>query len=86
VLELVVLVSPITFRHPAVMLKAATTIDHMSGGRFALGLGTGWLDREHEIFGIPCPPMAERFYVQWPAGFDREEGDKILGYLRNAIG
>ena len=60
-LELVVLVSPITFRHPAVLVKTAITIDRMSGGRFTLGIGTGWMDREHEVFGLPYPPMAERF-------------------------
>ncbi|MBA2336498.1 MAG: LLM class flavin-dependent oxidoreductase, partial [Acidimicrobiia bacterium] len=38
---LAVLVSPITFRHPAVLAKTAVTIDHLSGGRFALGVGTG---------------------------------------------
>lgn len=60
-LELVVLVSPITFRHPAVLVKTAITIDRMSGGRFTLGVGTGWMDREHEVFGLAYPPMAERF-------------------------
>lgn len=60
-LQLVVLVSPITFRHPAVLVKMATTIDDMSGGRFTLGIGTGWMDREHEVFGFAYPPMAERF-------------------------
>ncbi|MGB9357323.1 MAG: LLM class flavin-dependent oxidoreductase [Acidimicrobiia bacterium] len=60
-IELVVLVSPITFRHPAVLVKTATTIDRMSGGRFTLGIGTGWMDREHEVFGFPYPPMTERF-------------------------
>ena len=60
-LQLVVLVSPITFRHPAVLVKMAITIDHMSGGRFTLGIGTGWMDREHEVFGFAYPPMAERF-------------------------
>ena len=60
-LQLVVLVSPITFRHPAVLVKTAITIDRMSGGRFTLGIGTGWMDREHEVFGFPYPPMAERF-------------------------
>ena len=60
-LQLVVLVSPITFRHPAVLVKTAITIDDMSGGRFTLGIGTGWMDREHEVFGFPYPPMAERF-------------------------
>jgi alkanesulfonate monooxygenase len=60
-IELSVLVSPITFRHPAVLAKSAITIDRMSGGRFTLGIGAGWLDREHEVFGFPYPPRAERF-------------------------
>lgn len=60
-IELVVLVSPITFRHPAVLVKTAITIDRMSGGRFTLGIGTGWMDREHEVFGFRYPPMTERF-------------------------
>ena len=60
-IELVVLVSPITFRHPAVLVKTAITIDRMSGGRFTLGIGTGWMDREHEVFGFPYPPITERF-------------------------
>lgn len=54
-LELSTVVSPITFRHPAVSLKMALTIDEMSGGRFTLGLGTGWFTEEHELFGIPFP-------------------------------
>lgn len=60
-IELSVLVSPITFRHPAVLAKSAITIDRMSGGRFSLGIGAGWLDREHEVFGFPYPSRAERF-------------------------
>lgn len=60
-IELVVLVSPITFRHPSVYAKSAITLDRMSGGRFTLGLGTGWMDAEHESFGIPYPERAERF-------------------------
>ena len=60
-LELVVLVAPITFRHPAVLAKTAVTLDRMSGGRFTLGVGTGWMDREHEVFGLPYPDRAERF-------------------------
>jgi alkanesulfonate monooxygenase SsuD/methylene tetrahydromethanopterin reductase-like flavin-dependent oxidoreductase (luciferase family) len=42
-------------------VKTAITIDRMSGGRFTLGIGTGWMDREHEVFGLPYPPMSERF-------------------------
>jgi alkanesulfonate monooxygenase SsuD/methylene tetrahydromethanopterin reductase-like flavin-dependent oxidoreductase (luciferase family) len=60
-IDLVMLVSPITFRHPAVLLKMAVTLDRMSGGRFTLGVGTGWMDREHEIFGFDYPEMTDRF-------------------------
>jgi len=60
-LDLVMLVSPITFRHPAVLVKMAVTLAGMSGGRFTLGIGTGWMDREHEVFGFEYPDMAERF-------------------------
>ncbi len=69
---LTVLVSPITFRHPAVLAKTAVTIDHLSGGRFALGVGTGWLEREHEVFGFDFPGVPERFSML----------EDALGYLR----
>ena len=59
--RLTILVSPITFRHPAVMAKAAASIDQMSGGRFDLGLGAGWMEAEHTAFGLPFPPLEERF-------------------------
>ena len=74
-LDLVMLVSPITFRHPAVIAKMAVTLDRMSGGRFTLGVGTGWMDREHEVFGFDYPAMSERF--------DRLE--EALGYLAAAF-
>ncbi len=60
-IEIGTLLSPITFRHPAVMAKAAVTLDEMSGGRFKLGLGVGFMDKEHEVFGIPFPSVGERF-------------------------
>ena len=60
-IRLCILVSPITFRHPAVILKNAISIDQMSGGRFDLGVGTGWYQMEHEAFGLPFPPWSERF-------------------------
>jgi alkanesulfonate monooxygenase SsuD/methylene tetrahydromethanopterin reductase-like flavin-dependent oxidoreductase (luciferase family) len=72
---LVVLVSPVTFRHPAVLIKTAITIDRMSGGRFTLGLGTGWMDREHEVFGLPYPPRAERYAML----------EEALAYCRAAL-
>jgi alkanesulfonate monooxygenase SsuD/methylene tetrahydromethanopterin reductase-like flavin-dependent oxidoreductase (luciferase family) len=50
-----------TFRHPAVLAKSAVTLDNATGGRFILGLGAGWHEGEHDAFGIPLPPMAERF-------------------------
>ena len=46
------LVSPVTFRHPAVLAKMAAAVDHVSAGRVTLGLGTGGLNAEHEAFGI----------------------------------
>lgn len=46
------LVTPVTFRNLGVIAKMATTLDHLSGGRFVLGLGAGWHAREHEAFGI----------------------------------
>jgi alkanesulfonate monooxygenase SsuD/methylene tetrahydromethanopterin reductase-like flavin-dependent oxidoreductase (luciferase family) len=60
-IRLCVLVSPITFRHPAVLAKMAATIDQMSEGRLDLGVGTGWLDLEHDAFGLPFPSWDERF-------------------------
>lgn len=49
-----------TFRHPAVLAKAATTLDHITGGRFILGLGAGWHEDEHAAYGIDLPPLGER--------------------------
>ncbi len=74
-LELVSLVSPVTFRHPAVMLKMGVTIDEVSEGRFTIGLGAGWLEEEFTRFGIPFPDLATRM----------EMYEEALGYLRAAI-
>ena len=51
----------VSFRHPAVLAKAAAVLDHATGGRFILGLGAGWFEPEHTPFGIPFPPLPERF-------------------------
>jgi F420-dependent oxidoreductase-like protein len=60
-LRLGTMVSPVTFRLPAVLAKAATTVDRISGGRVELGMGAGWWDREHRTHGIPFPATPERF-------------------------
>jgi alkanesulfonate monooxygenase SsuD/methylene tetrahydromethanopterin reductase-like flavin-dependent oxidoreductase (luciferase family) len=49
-----------TFRHPVIVAKAATVLDHASGGRFVLGLGAGWFEDEHTPFGLDLPPIGER--------------------------
>jgi alkanesulfonate monooxygenase SsuD/methylene tetrahydromethanopterin reductase-like flavin-dependent oxidoreductase (luciferase family) len=59
-LRLGTLVTPVTFRHPAALANAVATADHISGGRIELGLGSGWMDREHEAFGFPFPEPRTR--------------------------
>jgi F420-dependent oxidoreductase-like protein len=54
-LRLGTLVSPATFRAPALLANAAATVDHVSGGRVELGLGAGWNAREHAAYGFPFP-------------------------------
>jgi F420-dependent oxidoreductase-like protein len=49
-----------TYRHPAVLAKMATTIDHLSGGRLEFGLGASGAEIEHTMFDIPFQPAAER--------------------------
>jgi alkanesulfonate monooxygenase SsuD/methylene tetrahydromethanopterin reductase-like flavin-dependent oxidoreductase (luciferase family) len=55
------LVTSITHRHPAVLAKMITSLDHMSGGRLEVGIGAGWNEPEHAQFGLLYPPLAERF-------------------------
>lgn len=57
------LVAGNTYRHPAVLMKAATTIDHISGGRMVLGVGAGWQVNEHEAYGIELGGVRER--LEW---------------------
>ena len=54
------LVSPVTFRPPAVLAKAVVTAQEISGGRVELGMGAGWYAAEHEAYGFPFPPIGER--------------------------
>jgi alkanesulfonate monooxygenase SsuD/methylene tetrahydromethanopterin reductase-like flavin-dependent oxidoreductase (luciferase family) len=46
------IVTSMTLRHPALLAKAAVTVDHLSGGRLEFGIGAGWSAAEHEMFGI----------------------------------
>jgi F420-dependent oxidoreductase-like protein len=59
-LRLGTLVSPATFRLPSLLANAAATVDHISGGRIELGLGAGWMEREHRAYGFPFPETPER--------------------------
>jgi F420-dependent oxidoreductase-like protein len=54
------LVSPATFRAPGLLANAAATADHVSGGRIELGLGAGWMEREHRAYGFPFPETSTR--------------------------
>jgi F420-dependent oxidoreductase-like protein len=55
------LVTAATFRLPSVLAISVAQVDQMSGGRIELGLGTGWFEEEHAAYGIPFPPLNERF-------------------------
>ncbi|MBI5667252.1 MAG: TIGR03560 family F420-dependent LLM class oxidoreductase [Chloroflexi bacterium] len=55
------LVTPITFRHPAIIARMAAGVDDLSNGRLVLGLGAGWNEREHHNFGVPFYDVNTRF-------------------------
>ena len=85
-LRLGTLVSPVTFRHPALLAKAVVTADHISGGgRIELGMGAGWHEPEHTAYGFPFPPtrvrmrmLAEQLELvrrQWEEGPFSFEGE-----------
>src|SRR5260370_18645222 len=63
-----------TYRHPAVLAKLAATLERVSGGRLALGLGAGGSQRDHEASGIPWRPLQERLA-------QLEEGVQLLPLL-----
>ncbi|MET0999830.1 MAG: LLM class F420-dependent oxidoreductase [Marmoricola sp.] len=60
-LELGLLVTGVTYRHPGLLAKVVATLDVLSGGRAMLGLGAAWYAREHAGLGVPFPPTSERF-------------------------
>jgi F420-dependent oxidoreductase-like protein len=60
-IRLGLLVTGVTYRHPGLLAKIVSTLDVLSGGRAALGIGAAWYEREHRGLGVPFPPVAERF-------------------------
>jgi F420-dependent oxidoreductase-like protein len=58
--QLLAIVTGVVYRHPGVLAKAVTTLDVLSGGRAALGIGAAWNTQEARGLGIPFPPLAER--------------------------
>jgi F420-dependent oxidoreductase-like protein len=59
--ELQLLVTGVTYRHPGLLAKIVATLDVLSGGRAALGIGAAWYEREHRALGVPFPPLRDRF-------------------------
>jgi F420-dependent oxidoreductase-like protein len=62
-IELGPMVAGVSVRHPGVLVKTATTLDVVSGGRSWFAIGAGWYEREARGLGIPYPPRGERFDV-----------------------
>ena len=60
-IQLGLLVTGVTYRHPGLLAKIVTSLDVLSGGRALLGIGAAWYEREHLGLGVPFPPVSERF-------------------------
>jgi len=71
------LVSPLSFRHPALTARMAAAVDDLSGGRLTLGLGAGWQEREHTLFGFDLLDLRSRFNRF-------EEGLEVITRLLNS--
>jgi F420-dependent oxidoreductase-like protein len=68
------MVCSMTFRHPAILAKMAASVSVLSNGRLDLGIGAGWFQEEHEMFGIPFPPYGTRLKML-------EEGAQVIKLL-----
>jgi F420-dependent oxidoreductase-like protein len=60
-IDLTMLVTGVMYRYPGILAKTVTTLDVLSGGRSMFGIGAAWYEREHLAFGVPYPPVSERF-------------------------
>ncbi|GAA4729384.1 LLM class F420-dependent oxidoreductase [Actinomycetospora chibensis] len=74
------LMTAATFRLPGPLGITVAQVDQMSGGRVELGLGTGWYEAEHRAYGIPFPPLRERF------GMLAEQLEILTGSWRTPVG
>jgi F420-dependent oxidoreductase-like protein len=66
-LRIGIIVTGVTYRHPALLAKMAATIDHISGGRVEIGIGGAWYELEHNQYGIPFPPIGQRLAMMGEA-------------------
>ena len=60
-IRLGLMVTGVTYRHPGLLANIVTTLDVVSQGRAQLGIGAAWYEREHLAYGVPFPPVSERF-------------------------
>jgi F420-dependent oxidoreductase-like protein len=60
-MQLGLLVTGVTYRHPGLLAKTVATLDVLSEGRAFLGIGAAWYEREHLALGVPYPELSERF-------------------------
>jgi F420-dependent oxidoreductase-like protein len=74
------LVTAATFRHPGPLAISIAQVDQMSGGRVEFGLGSGWFDAEHTAYGLPLPPLKERFDLY------AEQLEIITGLWKTPVG
>jgi F420-dependent oxidoreductase-like protein len=62
-IKLGAMVTGVTYRYPGILIKTATALDVLSGGRSYFGIGAAWNEREHAGLGVPFPPLKERFEI-----------------------